>query len=472
MGDESQMPTFRHLTTLLAGLAFAGCSEKKLPERQEPTALEKKMKSRVAAAPPELMKPAPPERPKAVFGPGPGGPTGVLIDPAPPPPAAPTAHTREQLMTMYARRDTHCGTGDPWAMFSAGPKSAPDVASLKEWATDPKVPAESRAGALWALHTERGPEMTGWWRSRLAATPRATNERTAVALGLLASDGSRAVPEVYALLGESEELDLALLTAADEHSEAAPQLRAYQRSKKAAPRVQAELTRQLLELDPANAGDDAEQLLAGGKGEDIWAALASGTPSVAVLEKSLAYAVGPGANDALMRDMIVREVAFKLRDRLKSKDAGAVALAEKWSKDLSPQRLEHAPHISLLLGTWKASRGELKTADAIFAKALKFDRGAPAEGSNADMDDPIIADAAMLVLRACAHDSMGAREEAVKLMRTYDLRRRAVAGDVDNLLTNITFEGWKPWGCYRSNAQALADSPREVTAQRKPRRGK
>jgi hypothetical protein len=348
------------------------------------------------------------------------------------------------------------------------------VATLKAWAADPNARAESRAGALWALQTERGPEMVAWWRSRLASAPKGSSERTAVALGLLASGGAAVAPEVYGMLGESDELDLALLAAAttDGHQAAAPLLRAYQRSNKATPRVQHELTRGLLELDPAHAGDDTQQLLAGGKSDDVWAALVSGNPTVAVLEQSLAHAVGPAANDELMRDMLVREVAFKLHDRLEGNDADAVALAEKWSKNLTPDRLKHAPHISLLLGAWKASRGDLKAADAIFARALAFDRGAPREGANADMDDPIIADASMLVLRACAHDSMGARDEAVKLMQTYDQRRSRVAGDVDNLLTNITFKDWKPWGCYRANAAQLAARPAEATAQRKPRNAK
>ncbi len=379
------------------------------------------------------------------------------------------ALTREALREMFRKRDPYCGTRDPWANFSSRTKTADEVALLQAWADDRTESVEARRPALQALCQQHDAKLVGWWREKLVASGKDTPERMLALDGLLSADASFTIAEVFAHLGETEEIDSFLILSAtnEQLTAAVPFLRAYQRSKKASPKTQTELTRRLLSLDPSGAEADAELLLADGDDSSLWTVVNGDTkPSATRLEKLLPRLDRPA--DSLQGELADR-IAFDLFHLLERADPAAAQLATTWSNppEATAGLLAHAPAISLVLGLWHQSRGHFTAGMRLFTQGLATAPEAPTDGNSYDMATPQVAYAGMMLHHACTLESTGQRDAALTQLRAYEAWAKPVRHEVSNLLDNLQFKAWSPYWCYRAiSADALAAMPLVLTAKR------
>lgn len=383
--------------------------------------------------------------------------------------APPPALTREALREMFRKRDPYCGTRDPWANFASRTKTADEVATLQAWADDRTEPVEARRPALQALCQQHDPKLVAWWREKLAAAGQDTPERMLALDGLLSADAASTLAEVFAHLGETEAIDsFLILSATNEHLTAAvPFLRGYQRSKKASPKMQAELTRRLLSLDPAGAEADADALLADGDDASLWTVVNGETKfSVARLEQLLPRLERP--SDALQGELADR-IAFELFHLLERRDPAAAQLATIWSNppEATAKLLDRAPAISLVLALWQQSRGDFSSGLRLFTQGLARPPEPPTEDGSYDMSTPQVAYAGLMLHHACTLEMTGQRTAALTQLKAFETWSMPVRHEVANLLDNLQFRAWSPYWCYRAiSSETLAAMPLVLTATR------
>jgi len=147
---------------------------------------------------------------------GPPPATQVQIDPS----HKPVAITAQEVKRLWSKRNTSPidpskpfeRRVDPWSDFAGRQKNSDEVAVLVKMVDEPDAMAAQALEALVPVHSSA---LVPFWRRHLAASPKGDPQRGLLLQGLLAAGGKDVVPEVYAHLGESQELDQRLVAAAE-----------------------------------------------------------------------------------------------------------------------------------------------------------------------------------------------------------------------------------------------------------------
>lgn len=373
--------------------------------------------------------------------------------------------TRAQLVAMFNRRDTECGTEDPWARFVSGSKTPEVIALLKAWADDATAPETERAIALGALSESSDPSLLPFWKTALEQAPVHGARRRIAVVGFARSGGERALEHVMGLLGEDDALDktiLAVAASAGWPGRSLETARAHARKTTTSATTKKAATIAWLEATRGPLTDERSNLLRGTDLELAFAAFATTTPSARSLTLGLDL-LRRAALPKETRELVETEFADQLGEALADGDAGVIALARAWAASTDPVLLQQ-PFVQLALANQLQVDGDLRGAERTLVRNLSSAGDWSKEPFRIDRSAVF---ASMELVLACQLEGEGKRSEAREWQATL---QRQLGGRAANLARAFSkgFFGLGSATCAFERLRALSEQPLSLDVR--PRR--